>query len=144
MVSGTIRHPNANSGNPIPLLFTAKEDIRKTSNVQIFPLPLSDSVDLQAIDILGAQRDISIDGTRPDDRDLNGNEVVSNITNLRNFANELQKILNGDQEISSTFHSGFLDADIKVKIIDLSFGFEEGSPGKISFSIKLTEASDLL
>ena len=110
---------------------------KKDSNLAIMPLYLSDSDETDVFDYGGVVKTISLSGVY----------IATSIANLRTWIESVESFQNGSQDKDSGYPLDFVDdlrapsPGIKVKVMGFSSNFIEGSPTKITWSLKLVQSS---
>lgn len=103
----------------------------KDSGITNFPMPMSDSSDALQMDIMGANRTISISGIK-----------TGTAEELQSFEENLDKAING-QQTQFTFEDRFGNV---YKVLIRSFNTEnhEGRPNEITYTLELNEGVSIL
>jgi hypothetical protein len=115
-----------------------EESITKSSELDVMPMPLSDSDDTQAWDFEGATRNIRITGQFT---------AATKTIIMDSFITPIETIVNGDQASTVTYQSGFyaegtgLDGQFAVKLNSFSWRYMTTSPLIIEYDITMTESS---
>lgn len=138
-------------------LYNASENIKKSNSLIRVPFPMADSYNSIMADLLGASRDIIVEGqcSTGDVADLY--RFVRDLTSIKTI--DAATLINGDQSntgsaqvgyvytpvslnLSSTGQlTGTLQEQIRVYVNDVSVTPEPGNPNAIKYSLTLYEGS---
>jgi len=133
------------SGSKILTLYNVQgEDIRKSAGVIDMPMPTLDSNGKIIMDLMGASREISIDGiiTVSDVGSGNLFKYAQDIVGLSGTYNSL---INGSQGTNQySFYSQATSSSINVCIIESSAKYEKGNPNSLTYSITMMEYGILI
>lgn len=133
------------SGSKILTLYNIQsEDIRKSSGTIDLPMPTLDSNGKIIMDLMGASREISIDGivTTSDVGEGNLFKYAQDIVGVSGTYNSL---INGSQGTNQyTFFSQATSQTINVCITDSNAKYEKGNPNSLSYSITMMEYGTLV
>jgi len=133
------------SGSKVLTLYNVQsEDVRKSAGVIDMPMPTLDSNGKIIMDLMGASREISIDGIITVSNVGEGNlfKYAQDIAGLSGTYNSL---INGSQGTNQySFFSQATNSTIKVCITETSIKYEKGNPNSLTYSITMMEYGTLI
>jgi len=113
----------------IELIGLNTEIIQKNSNLITMSLPKQDSSQAMSFDFMGAEKTIQ----------LNGILTANDIPTLANKAQDLEKIISGDQSVGTYVSNIFGTMNVRVNKVNLKY--EGGVPLKVEYDIELVECA---
>ena len=126
-VGGVTLHDGSNS-------IITENSLSKDSSLAIMPLYLQDSDDTDVFDYGGVITTIT----------LNGVYMNTSVASIKTWVDSVDALQQGHQDTDAGYPLTFTDdlrGAIKVKVLSFSSTFQEGSPNKISWTLKLVESS---
>jgi hypothetical protein len=107
----------------------------KDATLTVLPLYLSDSDETDVFDFGGVTKTINLSGTY----------YSSSTAALKSWIDSIEALVQGHQDTDAGYPLTFTDdmrGTIKVKIFSFSSTWTEGDPSKITWSMKIVEASE--
>lgn len=109
------------------------ETPRKSANLDIFTLPLSNSNEAMAWDFNGAQMEIT----------LTGKMIGTSVSDLATKVQPLLNAINGNQSIRS-YHSDLIGTvNVKIDSVDIQYDSTGTGPVMATYTLRLIESSDV-
>jgi len=151
----TIASTNGNnflssSSKTLTLYNTTLENISKTAGVIDMPMPTSDSDDKIVMDLMGASRTISIEGTASIE-DVGAGNLYKYARDITGIASDGSgTLIDGEQGTTvytytpEVLNRGGSDTTINVCITEASVKADKGNPNELSYSITMIEAGTLI
>ena len=115
-----------------------EENFTKSSELDIMPMPLSDSADTQAWDFEGATRNIRVTGRYV---------ATTKADLMNNFILLIEAIVDGDQASTVIYHSDLYDegtgetGNFNIKISSFNWRYLTTSPLIVEYDISMVESS---
>lgn len=146
------------SGGTQLVLYNVRSEVIKKSNSLIrVPFPMADSNDSIMADLLGASRDIVVEGHASTGDNVDIYKFAKDLVSIKD--ENASTLINGDQSdtgggfvgygyypvslnMSSTGAlTGTLQTTIRVYVNDVNVTYEGGDPNKVKYSLTLYEGS---
>jgi hypothetical protein len=130
------------SGNKILQLYNVQsESVRKSAGTIDLPMPTMDSNGKIIMDLMGASREITIDGVATSG-DIELFKYAQDIAGLKGTYNTL---INGAQGTDLySYFSLAVSSAINVCVTETNVKYEKGSPNMILYSISMMESDTLI
>jgi hypothetical protein len=136
------------SGSAILTLYNVQtEDIRKNSGLIEFPMPTMDSNGKIVMDLMGASREITIEGIVTSNDVSQLDKYARDIAGLQGTAGTYNTLISGAQGGTYgkfTYASQVLSANISVVVSEASIKNEKGNPNSKQYSITMMEYGTLI
>jgi hypothetical protein len=134
------------SGTKVLTLYNIQsEDIRKSAGVIDLPMPTFDSNGKIVMDLMGASREITVEGiiTTADAGGLN--RYAQDIVGLNGAATGYATLIDGAQGTNQySYFSQAISNTILVCVTESSIKYEKGNPNSMAYSITMMEWGTLI
>jgi hypothetical protein len=133
------------SGSKVLTLYNVQnEDIRKSAGVIDLPMPTLDSNGKIVMDLMGASREISIDGIVAIS-DVGTGNLFKYAQDIAGLSGTYNSLINGSQGTNQySFFSQATSSSINVCITEASAKYEKGNPNSLTYSITMMEYGTLV